>query len=180
MPLLGEIQRMESERKTSIGACVSSTVRAVDSALLAVCALLLLAGPAMALQELSRAEDASARAALTGEAGALEPAFRTPWRVALLLAVVVAGVLGTLLAMRIARQPKVRAVSGRLLLLLLLGMTLLDLAYLADGRWFMLAPHGARAVSIVWLYPIAAVLIAGSVMRLAEVEEAFAEARARG
>jgi hypothetical protein len=150
-------------------------MRGIDWTLLATCALLVLSGPAMALQEMVRAEDAAGRAALTGETSALEPAFRTAWRAGLLFLVIVAGVLGTLLALRIARQPKVRAVSGRLVLLLLAGMTLLDLTYLADGRWFTLASYGARASTIVWLYPVAGVFIAGSVVRLAEVEDAFGE-----
>lgn len=133
----------------------------------------------MALQEFAHAQSQAGLQQLTGETAPIEPAFRTTWRAILLLTVVVAGIAGTLLALRIARQPKVRAVSARLIVLLLAGMTLLDLAFLADGQWFVLAPYVARGLTIVWLYPIAGVLIGGSVMRLSEVEEAFGERRAR-
>lgn len=132
----------------------------------------------MALQELARAESSAGRASLTGEAQPLDPAFRTAWRAALLVVVVVAGVLGTLLALRIARQAKVRAVSRRLILVLLVGMTVLDLAFLADGRWFVGAGHHVRAAIVVWTYPLAGVLIGGSVLRLSEVEGAFGDERA--
>lgn len=152
-------------------------MRPLDWLLLAACAVLLLSGPAMALQEFAHAQSQAGLAQLTGEAAPLEPAFRTTWRVILLLAVIVAGIAGTLLALRIARQPKVRAVSSRLIVLLLVGMTLLDLTFLADGRWFVLSPYVVRGASIVWVYPLAGALIGGSVMRLAEVEDAFGERR---
>lgn len=154
-------------------------MKAIDWLLLAACAVLLLSGPAMALQEFAHAQSQAGLAQLTGETAPLEPAFRTTWRVLLLLVVIVAGTAGTLLALRIARQPKVRAMSARLILLLLAGMTLLDLAFLADGRWFVLSPYALRGATIVWAYPIAGVLIGGSVMRLAEVEDAFGEKRTR-
>lgn len=150
-------------------------MRSIDWLLLLVCGLLLVAGPAMALQEWTRFEQQAGLAKVTGEAPALEPAFRSSWRAALLAAVIVGGLLGTILAMRIARQPKVRAVSGRLLLILLSGMVALDLTFLADGRWFVGAPYAIRGATIVWMYPLAAVLIGGAVMRLSEVEDAFAD-----
>lgn len=154
-------------------------MKASDWIMLAACAVLLVAGPAMALQELSRAEEERGLVALTGTAPPLEPAFRVAWRQVLLGAVVVAGVAGTWIAVRVARAPRVRSVSRRLLALLLAGMTLLDLAFLADGRWFMLAPYATRGATVVWLYPLAAVLMGGSVMRLSELEEAFGGAPAR-
>lgn len=151
-------------------------MRALDWLLLLGCAALVLAGPIMALQELAKAEDARARAALTNNPEELEPAFRASWRTFLFAVVLVVGVLGTIAAVRISRKPRVRVVAGRLLWLLLGGMTLLDLAFLADGRWFQLAPHNVRAASIVWLYTVAGVLIGGSILRLAEVEDAFSRA----
>lgn len=154
-------------------------MRATDWILLAVCGALLVAGPGMALHELVRHQDSESLAQLTGNAQSLDPAFRGSWRAFLLACVVVGGVAGTLVAFRFARQPKVRALSGRLLTLLLLGMTLLDLAFLADGRWFLDAPYLVRALTVVWLYPAAAVLMGGALIRLVEVEEAFGEAKAR-
>ena len=148
-------------------------VRALDWILLAVCALLLVAGPAMALQELSRYQSSAGLAGLTGEKLPIEPAFRGAWRGILLVAVIVAGILGTLVAIRVARQQKVRAVSGRLIALLLTGMTVLDLAFLADGQYFLDADYLVRGVTIVWLYPAAGILIGGSIVRLTELESAF-------
>jgi len=151
------------------------SVRPLDWILLSTCAALLVIGPAMALHEWSRHDQAAGLAEITGEPVPLEPAFRTAWRTGILVAVIVAGIAGTLVALRIARQPRVRAVSHRLIWLLLAGMTLLDLAFLADGRWFLNAPYAIRGSTIVWLYPAAAILMGGSVVRLTELEEAFAE-----
>lgn len=153
-------------------------MRSIDWILLAACGILLLAGPAMALQEWVRFEDQRGVATVTGEAPALEPAFRATWRAWLLVVVLVAGVLGTLLAIRIARQPRVRDVSRRLILLLLSGMVVLDLAYIVDGRWFMEAPYALRGATVVWLYPAAAVLMGGALLRLSELEQAFGEREA--
>ena len=153
-------------------------MRAADWAFFAVCGLLLLAGPSMALQEWMRFEDQRALQKVTGEIPELEPAFRATWRGWLLLFVIAAGVLGTMMALRVARQQKVRAVSGRLMLLLLSGMVLLDLAFLADGRWFMDVPYAIRGATIVWLYPAAAVLMGGAALRLVEIEDVFGDARA--
>lgn len=149
-------------------------MRVTDWILLLGCAALVLAGPLMALQELARADDARAAAELTRSPAQLEPAFRAAWRTILFVVVLVVGTAGTLIAVRVAREPRVRVVAGRLLWMLLGGMTLLDLAFLADGRWFQLAPYEVRAASIVWLYPLAGILMGGSVLRLAEVEAAFA------
>lgn len=149
-------------------------MRVLDWLLLAVCGALLLAGPVMALQEWIHHEDQAGLAAL-GQPAPLQPAFRDPWRAGLLGAVIVAGVLGTLVAVRVARQPRMRAVSGRLLTLLLLGMTVLDLAFLADGRWFVEGPYALRATTIVWAYPLAAILMGGSLVRLSELEAVFGE-----
>lgn len=153
-------------------------MRGPDWILLLGCAALALAGPLMALQELAMASDARALEALTRNPTNLEPAFRAAWRTFLFVVVLIVGVVGTLVAVRVSRKPRVRNVSGRLLALLLGGMTLLDLAFLADGRWFQLADYTVRAASIVWLYPISAILMGGAALRLAEVEEAFSHADA--
>ena len=152
-------------------------MRPVDWLLLGACAALVLAGPAMALQELARAQSDVGLEVLTGEDRPVEPAFRVAWRAGLLVLVVATGILGTFFALRVARQPRVRSVSGRLMWLLLGGMTLLDLAFLADGRWFVLAPYALRGTTVVWLYPVAGVLMGGAVIRLAELESAFGEGR---
>lgn len=150
-------------------------MRATDWLLLLAAAALVVLGPAMAAQELSRLQDAQSLASLTGSAPAEDYAYRLPWRAATFGLVVGVGVVGTLVALRVARQPRVRAVSGRLLALLLTGMTLLDLAWLAEGRWLLAAPHAVRAGVVAWLYPLAALLLVGSVLRLSEVEAYFRE-----
>lgn len=155
-------------------------MRGTDYALLATCAALLVAGPVMALLEYERHLDAASLAEVTGEAPPVDVEFRAPWRAGVLLAVIAIGILGTLVALRVSWQPRVRAVSGRLLFLLLAGMSVLDLAFFADARWLAAAPHGVRAASVVWLYPVGAMLVAGAAMRLAEVEAAFAKPRAAG
>lgn len=152
-------------------------MRAIDWILTLVSGALLVAGPAMALQEWSRHEQRAGLAEITGDEIALEPAFRTAWRSGILVAVVVAGIAGTIVAVRVAREPRVRAVSKRLLWLLLAGMTLLDLAFLADGRFFQTAEYAVRGSTVVWLYPLAGVLMGGAVVRLAELEEAFGTPR---
>lgn len=150
-------------------------MRPLDWILLAVCAVLLIAGPAMALQELSRYRSESGLEGLTGEDLPVEPAFRGAWRGILLVAVILAGIVGTVVAVRVARQQKVRAVGGRLLALLLAGMTILDLAFLADGQFFQNASYLLRGATIVWLYPAAGILMGGATVRLTELEDAFGE-----
>lgn len=150
-------------------------MRGIDWLLLVICAALLIAGPAMALQEWSRHERQAGVGELTGEAPPIEPAFRTAWRSGILVGVILGGIAGTIVAVRVARLPRVRSVSKRLIWLLLAGMTLLDLAFLADGRYFLQAPYLLRATTIVWLYPLAAILIGGAVIRLSELEDAFGE-----
>lgn len=132
----------------------------------------------MALQEFIEAEEQAARAAVTGEAPSYDAPFRAWWRGLLFLALLVIGVAGFLLSMRVARQQKVRAVSGRLLAILLVGITLLDLAFLVDGRYFLGGPYATRGASIVWLYSLAAFLIGGAALRLVEVERVFGVASA--
>jgi len=153
-------------------------VRPTDWILLATCGVLLVSGPAMALQEFIRGEESAGLELVTGEVQPLDPAFRAGWRLVILILVVVGGLAGTLIAFRVAAQPKVRAVSARVLTLLLVGMTLLDLAFLADGRWFLDASYAIRAVSIVWVYPIAGILMGGALMRITELEAAFGNAAA--
>lgn len=131
----------------------------------------------MALQEFAASQRAASLEAITGEEQPLDAGFRAPWRVALLVLVVGVGVLGTLVAVRVAQAPRVRSVSARLLALLIGGMTLLDLAFLADGQWLADAPHALRAASVVWLYPVAGILVGGSLLRLAQLEDAFGAPR---
>lgn len=153
-------------------------MRATDWTLLVGCIVLLVAGPAMAVQELAKAEEEQARAEITGgEALPLDPAFRGWWRGVLLATLVVVGVASFAVSWRIAKQPKVRAVSGRLLALLLVGVSILDLAFFLDGRLYLDAPYQERALTIVWLYPLAAILMGGATLRLVEVERVFTGAR---
>lgn len=154
------------------------TLRPTDWILLAVCGVLLVAGPAMALQEFTRYERAAGITDVSGVAPDLDPAFRSAWREVLLGCVIIGGIVGTIVAVRIARQPRVRSVSGRLIMLLLVGMTLLDFAFLADGMYFLDESYAIRGATIVWMYPLAAVLMAGSLMRLTEVEGALGTPRA--
>lgn len=139
----------------------------------------------MALQEIIQLEDVrdaerqrESREKLTGEA--TEPAppdygFRDAWRWPLFGLVVLAGVTGCMMAIRVARARRWRAVSGRLLGLLLLGMGLIDVAFLLDVLVATDVPHLVRSWTVVWLYPLGALLAAGSLYRLTELEAQFGD-----
>lgn len=153
-------------------------VRWPDWVLLLASAALMLAGPAMALEEWQAHEQALAAEALTGESPPLDPALRAPWRLPLLGLVFLVGAFGAWSCLRALAQPVTRAVSRRLVALLVVGMTILDAAFLLDGAVFADAPYALRAATIVWAYPLGAFLVAGSAHRLAEVARTFGE-RAR-
>lgn len=151
-------------------------MRPADRLLLVACGALILAGPLMAIQELSRWNDARAGAALDeGASAVLRPAdvgFRELWRIVVLVLVIAADLLGGLLLARTWRSRTLRPLAGRLLVLLGVGLGLLDVAFLLDH----LSHRGgylARAISVVWLYPIGAAVVAMSAARLSELEEAF-------
>ena len=152
------------------GACLS--VRWPDWVLLLASAALMLAGPVMALEEWRAHEEAVAAEALTGLPPA-DPGFRAAWRAPLLGLVLVVSLLGTWSVGRVLARPVARAVSRRLVALLLAGMTVLDVAYLLDGTRLADAPPALRAATIAWAYPLAGFLIGGSAHRLAEVAERF-------
>lgn len=149
-------------------------VRTTDSLLLLACAALALAGPAMAVQEYAKATQARGLEDLTSEPAPIDYSFRDTWRVITLALVLVVGLLGSVMLVRVGRAPRVRSVSARLLVLLTVGMALLDLTYLLDranaGGGFLV-----RLITVSWLYPAAAIVIALSASRLAELEAAFAE-----
>lgn len=158
-------------------------MRAAEWLLFAACAGLVVAGPAMAYQEFAKEGEAAAaqaqadaRASLTErpqDAPEVDHAYREAWRWPVFALVVVSGIAGSLLAVRVARRRRWRAVSGRLLGLLLAGMTLIDLAYLLDVQWAYGASFRERGWSVVWLYPLGALLVGGSMYRLTELEARF-------
>lgn len=155
-------------------------VRAADRLLLLGCAAIALAGPIMAVQEVAYWRELVGLAAVVGSAeGAPGAGFRELWHVVLLVLILVVGVLGTLQLARVARSPRVRPLSARLLALLLAGMVLLDVSFLLD-RMALSANPLLRALTVVWLYPLAAVVVMLSAARLAELEEAFAAESAEG
>lgn len=147
-------------------------MRALTWTLVLVSATLVVLGPTMALQELAAREEAEAHASLTGEPVEVDLGYRAPWRLPLFALVAAVGVLGSLVALRVLRKPRLRSVSGRLLGLLFAGMTLVDLAFLADLRAPHLPPMG-RAALVVWVYVGGALLVAGSAARLDDVETVF-------
>src|SRR5581483_23863 len=102
-----------------------SVVRRLDVVVLVLCGLAMLAGPLMALQELAKEREQEARDAVAGP-GAAPPDFdlgyRVAWREALLVLTLALDVAGSVVMVRVGRQPRVRAVSGRLLWLLVLGL----------------------------------------------------------
>lgn len=150
-------------------------MRLSDRLLLIACGALVLAGPVMAVQEYVKGRQALGVEVVTGERAAVgDTGFRATWRVVLLALVLAVGVFGSLQVLRVARAPRVRGVSRRLVALLLAGMVLLDLAFLLD-RAAAEAAYLVRAVSVVWAYPLAAVVVALSSARLSELEAAFAQ-----
>jgi len=127
----------------------------------------------MAAQELLRASERDAEGLVvqpTATPGEIDAGFRVASRAGLLVLVLALDALGTLALWRFSRERRVRAVSGRLLALLVAGLALLDLAYLFDGRFLVAAPYAARALFVSWIYPVGAILAAGSVLRLLDVE----------
>ncbi|HEX2022981.1 MAG TPA: hypothetical protein VHH36_09710 [Candidatus Thermoplasmatota archaeon] len=158
-------------------------MRAPSWLLLAVCALVALAGPLLALQELGRDQEhrravdlAVERERLTGERAEIPPldlAYRDAWWVPLGVLAALAGVLGTVVVVLAMRVRRMRAVAGRLLGVLLTGMSALDLAYLFDRQWLAGAEPSLRASIVVLAYPLSAALVAGSVVRLSQLEPHF-------
>jgi hypothetical protein len=148
-------------------------VRRLDVLALLLCGLAMLVGPVMALQELSKANDAAAAGLVIDPSAAprdLDAGFRLAWRTALVALILAIDVVGSVVMLRIGRQPRVRAVSGRLLGLLVFGLAWLDLAFLVDARYLFAAPYAERALIVSWLYLVGAVFVAGSVFRLGDVE----------
>lgn len=144
-----------------------------DWLLVACAASLVVVGPIMALQEFAQARAAHAQFVVTGEVPPTDPSFRVVWRIPLTALVLVTGLAGTVALVRVMADPLVRSVTKRLVALLVLGMALVDVAYYVDGYLFLDAPYALRGATIVWLYPLAGLLLAGSVHRLAEIQSYF-------
>lgn len=165
-----------SDAKTMGASPHSPILRWHDWLLLLCSAALIVAGPVMSLQELSKAQDQKAALALTGTLPPVDGSFRLAWRVPLTVLVLVTGLVGTITLVRVMLDVGVRALARRLLVLLMLGLVTLYLTYYLDGLLFAGAEYGVRAVSIVWMYPAAGLLIGGSVHRLAELVDHFGQA----
>lgn len=155
----------------------SRLVRRLDVLVLALCGLALLAGPLMALQEVAKARDEAARGLVLDPQAApqdLDVGYRLVWRGAMLVLTLAVDIGGSLVMLRVGRQPRVRGVSARLLWLLVAGLAWLDLAFLLDGRYLLDAPYVQRALVVSWIYAVGALLVAGSVFRLGDVESMMA------
>lgn len=140
---------------------------------MACAASLVAIGPAMALQELARAQEQEATQELTGHIPAVDGAFRALWRLPLTILVIVSGILGTFAAIRVLIDANVRRVARRVLIVLIVALALLYVTYYLDGALFFAAPYGLRAASIVWMYPLTGILIAGSIHRIAQLHAYF-------
>jgi hypothetical protein len=142
--------------------------------ILIVCALaLVVVGPAMALQEFAQADQEKGSRELLGEITSVDTTHRAVWRLPLTILVIVTGLVGAVTAIRALIDPSVRGVSRRVMGLLLGGLALFDISYWIDGAVFAEAPYLARGTTIVWAYPIAGILIAGSTRRLAQLQDYF-------
>ena len=148
-----------------------------DWVLLAGAACLVAVGPAMALQELAKWQDEDAARDLTGRIPTLDASYRAAWRLPLAGLVLLVGALGTLRAIRALVDAGVRAVSRRLVALLLIGLALLYATYYLDGLALPTLAPLVRGATLVWLYPLSALLVGGSVHRLAELEDHFGTGR---
>ena len=154
-------------------------VRATDWLALLACAALILIGPAMALQEFAKSQEQAARQSITGTLPPPDPAFRAAWRFPITVLVIAIGVLGSWTAARALLDPDVRFVCARLLGLLLGGLALLYATYYIDGAAMTDAPYVLRGATVVWIYPLAGLVIGGSVHRLADLDEHFGRAARR-
>ncbi|MFA5860747.1 MAG: hypothetical protein WDA16_03540 [Candidatus Thermoplasmatota archaeon] len=144
-----------------------------DWLLLVCAAALIMTGPVMSLQELAKAQEQKSEFSLTGTLPPVDGGFRDSWRVPLTILVLVSGLVGTLALVRVLLDAGVRVVARRLLVLLMLGLVTLYVTYYLDGLLFSRVEYGVRALTIVWFYPAAGLLIAGSVHRLAELVDHF-------
>lgn len=156
-------------------------MRASDRIFLGLCVALVVAGPVMAVQEMLKARQAEGVGLVieTNRAPTdLDVGFRIAWRGALFVGILALDVMGSLVLLRVGKQPRVRAVSGRLVGLLVGGLAALDVAFLLDGKFLADAPYALRALVVVWLYPVGALVAAGAAMRLDEVEALLGGARA--
>jgi hypothetical protein len=142
--------------------------------LLAACIALAVVGPVMAWQELEHASRDDALAGLTGEQPETDPSFRAPGRMATLAAAGVVGLAGAWTGIAAVRVATVRSVSTRLLVLLVLGLLGVGLAYVVDVRILAEVSYRVRAGFVGWAYTAAAVVVGGSALRLAQIEDAFA------
>ena len=135
--------------------------------------LLVVVGPVMAFQEYQAASAARVAEELPDAVPIVDASFRAAWRLPVTILVFVVGVVGTLASIRVLADKAVRAVSGRLLAFLLGGLALVDVAYALDGTILLQADFAARALVVVWIYPLAGILVIGSIHRLADVEDHF-------
>lgn len=154
-------------------------MRATDWLGLLASACLVVIGPAMSLQEFAKSQDQAAQQSITGVLPPPDASFRAAWRFPITILVVVIGVLGSWTAARALLDPDVRYVCARLLVLLLGGLAILYGTYYVDGALMSDAPYVLRGATIVWMYPLAGVVIGGSVYRLADLDEHFGRASRR-
>lgn len=148
-------------------------MRALDVLLLVAAGLLVLAGPVMALQEFVAFDEAAGRFDRTG-VDSLDTSHRGLARFVAPVLVVVVDVLATLQLVRINRKRVVRSVSRRPGLVMLVGVTLLDVAYVLDLAWGFDSHPLLRMLTTPWLYLVAGILVAGSAHRLASLEDTLA------
>lgn len=149
-----------------------------DWLLLACAGVLVVVGPAMAIQELAKAQEEKARFDLTGELTPVDASLRDGWRLPLTALVLVTGLVATFTLVRAVLDVGTRPLVGRLVALMLGGLALLYVTYYVDGAFFATQPYALRGTTIVWLYPVAGVLVGGSAWRLGEIATHFGARRA--
>lgn len=168
---LFSIRLVRHPRKAQEDLPSSKRVRWLDVLLLLSAGILVLAGPVMVVQEIMAFDEAAARFALLGDDPRIDTSHRALAKVLVPTLTVVIGVLGTFALVRIHRKKRVRSVSRRPGLVLLVGMTLLDVTYLVDLGYAFEAHYLIRAVTTPWLYLLSGALIAGAAYHLAVLED---------
>lgn len=150
-----------------------------DVLLLLGAVLLALAGPVMLAQEIAAFDDAAARFATLGDDPTIDTGHRQLWRFLIPVLSMGVSIFGVYALVRVNRKPRVRTVARRPGLVMLVGLTLVDVAYFLDWAYMLDAHYLLRAATTPWLYLLSGVLVAGATYRLASIEDTLDPIAAR-
>lgn len=150
---------------------VCALVRWPDVLLLLGAGLVTLSGLAMLVQELSAFDEAAEAFSRSQQVPPLDLAHRGLWRAAMPALSVAVSILGAYTLVRVNRKRRVRSVARRPGLVLLAGLTLVDVALFVDWAYALEAHYLVRALTTPWLYALSGALVGGAAYQLAVLED---------